>query len=282
MSIKFTKMNGLGNDFVIVNGLTETLPQDINGFAKEICDRHFGVGADGLLVVLPSDINDIRMRVINSDGSEAQMCGNGIRCFAAYVYDNGIVTKKEMKVETAAGTIKPVLYFNGDKLERIKVDMGIPRMKPWEIPVEIDGEEEQVVSYPVEVGGYEFDLNCISMGNPHAITFWRDLNNAPVHSLGPLMECHEMFPEKTNVEFVEVLNDGEIRMRVFERGCGETLACGTGASAATVAAILNGYTNKKVKVFLLGGELECEWCENGHLMMTGPIAYVAEGTYILK
>ncbi|MEG0875113.1 MAG: diaminopimelate epimerase [Clostridiales bacterium] len=278
MKLNFTKMNGLGNDFVIVENLNGELPDDLNDLAKKVCDRHFGIGADGLLVVLPSEINDIRMRIINNDGTEAQMCGNGIRCFAAYVYDKGIVPKNEMKVETAAGTIKPVLIFEDEKLQKIRVDMGIPRVKAWEIPVEVDKDE--VVAMPMVVDGYEFELNCVSMGNPHAVTFWNDLVKAPVHDLGPILECHKMFPEKINVEFVEVVTANEIRMRVFERGCGETLACGTGASASVVASILNGYTDRNVTVHLLGGDLECEWRENGHLMMTGPIAYVAQGEYI--
>lgn len=277
MKLQITKMHGLGNDFIIVDGINNDLPADLNALAKAVCDRHFGIGANGLLVVLPSDLNDIRMRIFNDDGTEAQMCGNGIRCFAAYVYDHKIVAKKEMKVETAAGTIKPVLVFDGDKLDKVQVDMGIPRVKSWEIPIET--EREEIIAQPMNMEGYDFEMNCVSMGNPHAVTFWPDLTKAPVLTLGPLLESHPIFPEKANIEFVEVLSPGEIRMRVFERGCGETLACGTGASASVVASVLNGYTDRKVLVHLLGGDLECEWQENGHLMMTGPATYIAAGEY---
>ncbi len=278
MKLHFTKMNGLGNDFIIFDGRDHSLPEDLGALAKKVCDRHFGIGADGILVVLPSDINDIRMLIINSDGSEAQMCGNGIRCFAAYVYDKGIISTKEMTVETAAGTIRPVLMDSVDGSPMVKVNMGTPRIKPWEIPVEVEGDK--VIGMPMEIDGYHFDLNCVSMGNPHAVTFWRNLDEAPITSLGPILERHPLFPEKTNVEFVEIMDVDEIRMRVYERGCGETLACGTGASASVVTSILNGYTDRKVKVHLLGGVLECEWCDDGSLMMSGPAAYVAEGEYI--
>ncbi|MDO4541883.1 MAG: diaminopimelate epimerase [Bacillota bacterium] len=275
--MQVTKMHGLGNDFVVVDGVNNQLPEKLNEFAQAVCDRHFGIGANGLLVVLPSEFNDIRMRIFNDDGSEAQMCGNGMRCFAAYVYDHDIVKKKEMRVETAAGTIKPVLIFNGYKLEKVRVDMGIPRTKSWEIPIET--HKDEMIGEPMNMEGYDFEMSCISMGNPHAVTFWKNLDRAPVRTLGPLLENHPVFPNRANIEFVEIVSPTEIRMRVFERGCGETLACGTGASAAVVAAVLNGYTDKKVLVHLLGGDLECEWLENGHLLMTGPATYVACGEF---
>lgn len=277
MKLQFTKMHGLGNDFIIVDGVNNQLPADLNALAKAVCHRYFGIGANGLLVVQPSEINDIRMRIFNDDGTEAQMCGNGIRCFAAYVYDRQIVPKQALKVETAAGTIKPVLVFNDGQLEKVQVDMGIPRTKSWEVPVESDKDE--LIAQPMTMEGYEFEMNCISMGNPHAVTFWKTLAKAPVLTLGPLLENHPIFPERANIEFVEIISPSEIRMRVYERGCGETLACGTGASASVVAAVLNGYTERKVLVHLLGGDLECEWREDGHLMMTGPATYVAEGEY---
>ena len=274
--MEFVKMHGCGNDFIIIDSFKDTPPADLGAFAKHICNRHFGLGADGVLVVLPSDFTDVRMVIINSDGSEAQMCGNGIRCFASYVYEQGIVKKTAMTVETAAGIIKPQLIFAEDgKLQKVCVDMGIPRIRPWEIPVELEGE--QVVGVPMDIDGYHFELTCVSMGNPHAVSFWRDLTKAPVLTLGPVLECHPLFPQKTNVEFVEIVDTDEIRMRVFERGVGETLACGTGAAASVVAAILNGYTDRQVKVHVLGGTLEYDWRADGHLMMTGPVVKVAAG-----
>lgn len=271
-------MNGLGNDFIILDGINNTLPEDLCDFAKKVCDRHFGIGADGVLVILPSDIFDIRMRIINSDGTYAQMCGNGIRCFAAYVYENGLLDKTDMKVETDAGMIRPHLIFNGDAVERVEVDMGVPRLDSWAIPVNVG--DPKVVSYPhmtAAVG--EIELTCVSMGNPHVVTFWKTLEEAPFTTLGPELEADEMFPEKANVEFVEILGEKEIRVRVFERGCGETLACGTGACAATVASVLNGLTGRELTVHLSGGDLLCRWAENDHLFMSGPFAFVAEGTY---
>ncbi len=277
MKVDFTKMNGLGNDFIILDGIHKELPEDLSDFAKKVCDRHFGLGADGVLLVLPSDLCDIRMRIINSDGTFAQMCGNGIRCFAAYVYKKGFVTETEMTVETDAGTIRPRLVFNGDTVKKVEVDMGVPRLDPSSIPVNIGGEK--AIGYPYLFQDEEIELNCVSMGNPHVVTFWKRLTEAPFELLGPKLEKDSLFPEKTNVEFVEIVNDGEINVRVFERGCGETLACGTGACASMVASVLNGYTGREVTVRLRGGNLICCWHENEHVVMTGPVAFVAEGVY---
>lgn len=277
MDIKFTKMNGLGNDFIILDGINNELPEDICDFARKACDRHFGIGADGVLLVLPSDIFDIRMRIINSDGTFAQMCGNGIRCFATYVYENKLLETAEMKVETDAGMIRPRLIFQNGQVEKVEVDMGVPRLDPLSVPVNAAGE--RAIAYPHETSCGEIELSCVSMGNPHAVTFWKKLSDAPFSVLGPELEKDSMFPEKTNVEFVEIVSPQEIRVRVFERGCGETLACGTGACAATVASVLNGYTDRELKVCLSGGELLCRWNDNDHVIMTGPVSFVAEGIY---
>lgn len=278
--MEFSKMHGCGNDFIIVNGLQEALPAKLGKFAQHICDRHFGLGGDGLLLVLPSDIADIRMRIFNSDGSEAQMCGNGVRCFAYYVYEKDIIKKREMIVETAAGIIKPKLIFGDDQLTKVQVNMGIPRVKPWEIPVNLTGE--QIIARPMEVDGVKFEMTCISMGNPHAVIFWPDTATAPVDSLGAALSSHPLFPQRANVEFVEIIAGDEIKMRVYERGVGETLACGTGAAAAVVAAVLNGFTGRQVRVRVLGGVLEYDWREDGHLVMSGPIAQVADGNYYYR
>ena len=251
MKIEFTKMNGLGNDFIILDGIHHELPEDLSDFARKVCDRHFGIGADGVLLVLPSEIFDIRMRIINSDGTYAQMCGNGIRCFSAFVYENGFVEKTDMKVETDAGMIRPHLIFDGDSVEKVDVDMGVPRLDPSAIPVNIG--DPRAIGYPYMSAFGEIELSCVSMGNPHVV--------------------------KTNVEFVEILSDHEIKVRVYERGCGETLACGTGACAATVASVLNGYTGRELTVHLSGGDLHCLWNENDHVIMTGPVAFVAKGVY---
>ena len=277
MKIEFTKMNGLGNDFILLDGVNRELPEDIADFARKVCDRHFGIGADGVLLILPSEIFDIRMRIINSDGTFAQMCGNGIRCFAAYVYENGLVDKADMKVETDAGMIRPRLIFGDDGVEKVEVDMGVPRLDPTAIPVNIG--DSRAIGYPYMTDHGEIEISCVSMGNPHAVTFWKRLDDAPFAALGPRLEADAMFPEKTNVEFVEIVSEGEIRVRVFERGCGETLACGTGACAATVASALNGYTGRDLIVHLSGGDLVCRWDENDHVIMVGPVARVATGVY---
>jgi diaminopimelate epimerase len=277
LKVEFTKMNGLGNDFIMVDGINNVLPEDLNDFAKKVCDRHFGIGADGVLVILPSKIFDIRMRIINSDGTDAQMCGNGIRCFATYVYEHGLVDQAEMKVETDAGMIRPRLIFGENGVEKVEVDMGLPRLDPTAIPVNVG--DPKVIGYPYMSDHGEIELSCVSMGNPHTVTFWKNLADAPFEELGPKLEADPMFPEETNVEFVEILSDKEIRVRVFERGCGETLACGTGACASTVASVLNGYTGRELTVHLSGGDLLCRWDENDHVIMTGPVSYVAKGVY---
>ena len=194
MDIEFTKMNGAGNDFIILDGINHELPADLSDFTRKVCDRHFGIGADGVLLVLPSDLCDIRMRIINSDGGFAEMCGNGIRCFAAYVYEKGFVTKTEMKVETDAGMIRPRLLFDGDQVNRVEVDMGVPRLDPPAIPVNIGGDS--AVGYPYQFQSEEIELSCVSMGNPHVVTFWKQLTEAPFYELGPKLEADPPFPRK--------------------------------------------------------------------------------------
>ncbi len=265
--MEFLKMEGLGNDFIVINGLKETLPEDLPAFAKAACDRHFGIGADGVLLVLPSDTADIRMVILNSDGSEAQMCGNGIRCFAIYVYEKGIVAKTSFAVETGAGIIRPQLIFDGESVKKVRVDMGVPRLRPEEIPMEITGED--ALNYKLTVDGKERVVNAVSMGNPHCVLFVPDAGSL-VGTLGPVLECHPIFPEHTNVEFVELIDRHTVKMRVFERGCGETLACGTGGAAVVVAAVELGLTDRTVTVRLLGGDLEYDYREDGHIWMTEP------------
>ena len=275
--ILFTKMQGTGNDFVLLDALSH----DLSGFdfaraSRRLLDRRFGVGADQLLVLLPaSEKSRLRMRIFNADGSEVQMCGNGIRCLARYVWDRGLAPGKErLEIETLAGIIVPE-----EKGELVRVDMGAPRLEGREVPVRVDG---RVVDYPLEVEGRRFSVTCVSMGNPHAVIFVDKVAGFPVSLYGPRIENHPLFPERTNVEFIEVADKGRIRMRVWERGSGETLACGTGASASVVASVLKGLTSRSVEVELSGGRLDIEWAGNGHVYMTGPAEEVFQGEIFLE
>lgn len=273
--MKFTKMHGLGNDFVLVDGAKEKLPEDLGALSQKLCDRHFGIGADGLVVILPSQIADVKMRIFNSDGSEPEMCGNVIRCFARLVYDLNIIRKHTIKVETLAGIIVPELIFSRDQIVSVRVDMGEPRLDRSLIPME--GAPGKVVDEAVQVDGNTYKVTCVSMGNPHCITFVSNVDDVPLADIGPKLETHPLFPRKTNVEFIHVLNKDEVNMRVWERGAGETLACGTGACATAVACVLNGLTNRAITVHLAGGDLHIEWAENNHVYMTGPGQYVFTG-----
>ncbi len=275
--MKFTKMQGLGNDFVLVNTLECDLAGDLAELSRKVCDRHFGIGADGLVLIVPSREADIRMRIFNPDGSEPEMCGNAIRCFARYVYEHNIVRKKVITVETLAGIIVPELILEGETVTSVRVDMGEPRLDRGQIPME--GPEGRVVDEPVSVNEETCRVTCVSMGNPHCVTFVSDVNNIPLAQIGPALECHPVFPRKTNVEFVQIINKQEVNMRVWERGAGETLACGTGACATGVACILNNFTDRKVTVHLAGGDLVIEWADNNHVYMTGPGEYVFTGEY---
>ena len=281
MELRFTKVQGLGNDFILVNGLEEELKDlDFSGLAVEMCNRHFGVGADGLVLLLPSDRADIYMRIFNSDGSEAEMCGNAIRCVAKYLYERGLVRKEKIEVDTPAGIRVPELLLEAGRVRAVRVDMGEPRLERHEIPM--TGPAGQVVDEPLEIDGVEYRITAVSMGNPHCILFFPNLDEELLKTLGPRLEVHEAFPRRTNVEFVQVISRDEIKMRVWERGAGLTLACGTGACAAAVAAFLNGYTGRKVTVHLTAGDLNIEWSEDNHLYMTGPAEEVFSGAYPLK
>jgi len=283
VKIDFIKMHGLGNDFILINCLYKSLGDSsfLSYLAKKLCDRNFGIGADGVILILPSSKSDLRMRIFNSDGTEAQMCGNGIRCFAKYAYENKLISKIKFTVETLAGIITPELIFKDKEISGIKVDMGIPKLKRREIPME--GKDTlTVVNETLKINPEQiFKITCISMGNPHCIIFVNDVQSIPVDEIGPKIENHPLFPEKTNVEFIQVLNKQEINFRVWERGVGETLACGTGACAALVAAALNTKTDRQALVHLAGGDLNIQWVDNGHIYMAGPAELVFKGEIYL-
>jgi diaminopimelate epimerase len=274
--MKFTKMHGAGNDYVYVDCFAEQLdnPEQI---AMKVSNRNFGIGSDGLILIMPSNVADVRMRMFNSDGSESEMCGNGIRCVAKYAYDHGIVSSREITAETGAGVLTLRLVTNdSNKVEKVRVNMGRPRLTRAEIPMQ--GEADAgVVGEPLNILHTTFRITCVSMGNPHCVIFVDDVENFQVEKYGPLIENHELFPRRTNVEFVQVINRSEVRQRTWERGAGETLACGTGASAVCVAGALNGLTEKKILNHLSGGDLELEWAEDGNLYMTGPAVEVFSG-----
>jgi len=276
--MKFTKWQGCGNDFILID-CREEQPGDFAELAKAMCDRHYGIGGDGLLAVLPSEEADFRMRIFNTDGSEAEMCGNGIRCFARYLYDYGLTDKTEFTVETGAGILVPKLKLLEGKAVSITVDMGEPILSGDDIPVRGFGKG-QVVNADIKVKGKVFSMTCVSMGNPHAVIFVEDLEKADLEHFGPLFESHELFPRKTNTEFVLVRDPGHVRMRVWERGAAITLACGTGSCATVVAGVLTGRTDRKAEVELDGGKLLVEWSErDNHVYMTGPAEFVFEGKY---
>ncbi|WP_347487942.1 diaminopimelate epimerase [Desulfoscipio sp. XC116] len=277
----FTKVHGLGNDFVLVNVNEEkNLPADLAGLAVKVCHRHFGVGADGLVLIKPGKEADMAMQIINSDGSEAEMCGNAIRCVAKYAYERGIVRKTKMAVETGAGIIVPELVMENDAIKAVRVDMGTPSLEREQIPM--TGPAGRVVNEPLAVGGDVFNITTVSMGNPHCVIFVPEVDAVPLGNWGTGVETHPVFPRKTNVEFVQVLNDKEVRMRVWERGAGPTMACGTGACATAVAAVLNGYTGRNVRVHLYAGALDIEWAADNHLYMTGPAEQVFVGDYPIE
>ncbi|MFZ5986087.1 MAG: diaminopimelate epimerase [Bacillota bacterium] len=273
--MKFTKMHGLGNDYIYVNCLNETV-ENPSELSKIVSDRHFGIGSDGLVLIMPSQIADFRMRMFNADGSEAEMCGNAIRCVGKYVYDNGLTKKQVVTVETLAGIKVLELSLKDGKVELVKVDMGEPILEPSKIPVASD--KELFKSEPVAVDGREFKVTCVSMGNPHAVVYVDSVDKFLLEVIGPKMETHCLFPKKINAEFVEVIDRTTLKMRVWERGSGETLACGTGACAVLVASVLNGVSDRKATVKLLGGDLIIEWSEkDNHVYKTGPATKVFDG-----
>jgi len=279
----FTKMHGIGNDFVMVNCLGKDGDARLTKAQRRavfLCDRKFGVGGDGVIALLPGQKAPFAMRMFNPDGSESEMCGNGIRCFAKFLYDRGLTHgKTDIAVETGAGLLHLQIQVGpDDKAASIRVDMGEPVLKPSDVPTTLGGGDTPVVNLPLDLGGQTVHVTAVSMGNPHAVTFVEDVKNYPIEAIGPQVENHPAFPRRINTEFIEVISDREIIFRVWERGAGETLACGTGASAATVACVLGGKTGRRVLVHLPGGDLDIEWLEaDNHVYMTGPAAEVFEG-----
>ena len=275
--MKFTKMHGLGNDYVYVNCFEEQV-DDPAALAEAVSDRHFGIGSDGLILIMPSDTADVRMRMFNADGSEAQMCGNGIRCVAKYAYDHGLVDKDEITVATKAGIKTLKLTIDEGKVSKVRVDMGAPLLRRQDLPMTGDAES-QCIDEPLEVHGQQLQVTCVSVGNPHCCIFVDDVAAAPLRELGPKVENHDAFPERINVHFVEIKSRDEITIATWERGSGVTLACGTGATATCVACALNGKTDRKILAHLPGGDLELEWADDDHVYMTGPATEVFEGVW---
>ncbi|EGW37152.1 diaminopimelate epimerase [Desulfosporosinus sp. OT] len=276
--MEFVKMHGLGNDFVFLDHFSVVSDVDYSELAIKLCHRQFGIGGDGLVVILPSEVADARMRIINSDGSEPEMCGNGIRCFARYVYDQGIVKHNPMRVETLAGVLTLKLNIQDGQVHGVQVDMGEPILRADLIPVLSPGEP--VVGQSLEVLGETFQYTAVSMGNPHCLIFVDDFSTLDFERVGPAIEKHPLFPRKTNVEFILINSSQEMIMKVWERGAGPTLACGTGACASVVAAVLNNKTERAVTVHLPGGDLFIEWGADNHVYMTGPATYVFKGEWL--
>lgn len=275
--MRFTKMHGCGNDYVYVDCFRETV-QDPGSVSKYVSDRHFGIGSDGLILIKPSDIADFRMEMYNSDGSEGGMCGNGIRCVAKYVFDNGMTDKTDISIETKSGIKKLNIQTIGGKADMITVDMGAPVTDPEKIPVIAGKACEAVIDEPIVIQGKEYRMTCVSMGNPHAVVFVEDTEAVDIEKTGPLFEHNERFPDRVNTEFIHVIDRGTVNMRVWERGAGETLACGTGTCASVYACILNGYTDHEVLVHLRGGDIKVRYDEEKHtIFMTGPARTVFEG-----
>lgn len=277
----FFKMQGLGNDYVYIDCINGKEPIDIKNLTRKLSNRHFGVGSDGLILLCKSKVADLKMRMFNSDGSEAQMCGNGIRCVAKLAYELGLICEKITTIETLSGIKTLKLNIVNGKVKTVEVDMGAPILEATKIPVSSSAKiEDKKVKAEVKVKNKKIELTCVSMGNPHAVTFVNNIKNFKVAEYGPILENADIFPEKANIEFVEVVDKNNIKMRVWERGSGETLACGTGACSSVVASSLNGYTDRKVNVQLLGGNLEIEWKPNNHVHMTGPAVTVFKGEWI--
>lgn len=277
----FFKMQGLGNDYVYIDCINGKEPVDIKNLTQKLSNRHFGVGSDGLILLCKSKAADLKMRMFNSDGSEAQMCGNGIRCVAKLAYELGLICEEITTIETLSGIKTLKLNIVKGKVKTVEVDMGAPILEATKIPVSSSAKiEDKKVKAEVKVKNKKIELTCVSMGNPHAVTFVNNIKNFKVAEYGPILENADIFPEKANIEFVEVVDKNNIKMRVWERGSGETLACGTGACSSVVASSLNGYTDRKVNVQLLGGNLEIEWKPNNHVHMTGPAVTVFKGEWI--
>ncbi len=273
--IKFTKMHGLGNDYVYIDAINQKIENE-SSLAKFVSNRHFGIGSDGLILICKSEVADFKMRMFNSDGSEAEMCGNGIRCVGKFVYDKGLTNKTTVKIETLAGIKTLILNTKDGKVETARVDMGEPILEAEKIPV--ISTEEPVKNLELEAENKKFKFTCVSMGNPHAITIVENTKEFDVEKYGKVLEVNKAFPKKANIEFAQIVDRQNINMRVWERGAGETLACGTGACATAVACNLNGLTDRKVNIELLGGTLNIEWNEtDNHVYMTGPAVTVFDG-----
>ena len=273
--MKFTKMQGLGNDYVYVNCMEKEI-EDPSGLAKQVSNRHYGVGSDGLILICPSEHADFEMKMYNADGSRGEMCGNGIRCVGKYVYDYGLTDQTEISVETLGGIKYLSLMVENGKVSQVKVDMGSPIFVPEQIPVKAG--KLDAVDVPIDVDGKEYRMTCISMGNPHAVVYMDEIKELEIEKIGPKFEHHPCFPNRVNTEFAHVLNRQTVEMRVWERGSGETLACGTGACAVAVASMVNGLTDDSVTVRLLGGDLKIEWDrEKNVVYMTGPASVVFDG-----
>ena len=273
--MRFTKMEGLGNDYVYVNCFAEQV-ENPKELAIKVSDRHFGIGSDGFILIKPSEVADFCMDMYNADGSRSEMCGNGIRCVAKYVYDKGLTDKTSISVETLAGIKYLDLTVDKGRVVMVTVNMGAPELLPAKIPVRSD--KDILVAEPISVGGQEYKMTCVSMGNPHCVVFVEDTAAFPLEEKGPLFESHELFPNRINAEFIQILDRKTVNMRVWERGTGETLACGTGACASTVACILNGLTDDEITLHLLGGDLKVRWDREANLVyMTGPAAIVFDG-----
>jgi len=280
MEIKFSKMQGAGNDYIYVNAM-EVEPEDPQRLARLISDRHFGVGSDGLVLILPSEVADFRMRMFNADGSEAEMCGNASRCIGKYVYEKKLTDKTKVALETKSGVKYLKLRVVGGEVESVTVDMGMPILTPSRIPVG-SHDPDAKINEREQIGGREYDITAVSMGNPHAVVFVDDITDDMVLCEGPVLEVAEIFPRKANIEFAKILDRNNIEMRVWERGTGETLACGTGACATAVAAVLNGLCSREVDVHLLGGTLHINWdADTGHVLMAGPAEFICDGTFYL-
>jgi diaminopimelate epimerase len=276
--VKFIKMHGAGNDYVYVDCFQQTLT-DLPNLAQAVSDRHFGIGSDGLILILPSSCADAKMRIFNADGSEAEMCGNGVRCVAKYIYDYAIARRKSLRIETNAGVLAlQVVTDARDKVAQVRVDMGVPKLQREDIPM-LGATHSQALGVQLQVDGRSFTVSCLSVGNPHCVVFVDDVDAVVLEHWGPLLENHPQFPQRINVEFVQVVSPTEVRQRTWERGAGETLACGTGSSAVTVASFLAGYTGRKIINHLRGGDLEMEYHESGTIYMTGPATEVFSGEW---
>ena len=283
--MRFTKMQGIGNDYIYLDCINSPMPENPARLSQIISDRHFGVGSDGLVLICPSERADFRMRMYNADGSESEMCGNASRCVGKYVYERRMTEKHEITLETGAGIKHLKLKTEGDSVTSVEVDMGAPLFCPEEIPVKWTANirekgSEQIINEPLLVEGQEFRVTCVSMGNPHCIVFQDEVEEWPVEKWGPKFENHECFPRRTNTEFARIIDRKHIRMRVWERGSGETMACGTGACATLAAAVLNGLTDREAVLQLNGGNLDIRWDEkNTHIYMMGPASFVFDGEW---